>query len=65
VSLPVAKGEPVGRVEVTWRGRLLGGAPAVAGRTVRAAEPSRLAEHLGGLLESVYRALSALGARVR
>jgi serine-type D-Ala-D-Ala carboxypeptidase (penicillin-binding protein 5/6) len=64
VRLPVAAGDEVGRVEVRWRGRLVGTAEAVAGEPVAGAGPSWLAERLAGVLGAAYELVDALGGRV-
>jgi hypothetical protein len=64
VRLPVAAGDEVGRVEVRWRGRIVGTAEAVAGEPVAGARPSWLAERLAGVLGAAYELVDALGGRV-
>lgn len=64
VRLPVAAGDEVGRVEVSWQGRVVGRAEAVAGAPVAGAGPSWLGERLAAVLRAAYVLVDALGGRV-
>jgi D-alanyl-D-alanine carboxypeptidase len=64
VRLPVAAGDEVGRVEVSWRGRIVGRAEAVAGEPAAGAGPSWLGERLAAVLGAAYELVDALGGRV-
>ncbi len=64
VRLPVAAGDEVGRVEVRWRGRIVGRAEAVAGEPVAGEGSSWLAERLAAVLGAAYGLVDALGGRV-
>lgn len=64
VRLPVAAGDEVGRVEVRWRGRIVGTTDALAGERVAGAGPSWLAERLAGVLGAAYELVAAFGGHV-